>query len=140
MAEIIIRRSPPAAEGETRQSYDMLVEVESASGVPKEIFVFQRGVRRLVAGALSDAPDEFVSVADPVDLEAYPADSPDPRAEMPYYRLSKVELRFRSLVDMEEVWNYIRQDVDGLMAALSAGVDPGGTERWKFTSGGCVEF
>jgi hypothetical protein len=139
MAEISLRRTLPAAPEDARQSYRMRIEARGAVGMPAEVFVFQRGTRRLVGGAMSDAPDEFVSVADPVDLETYPVGSPDLRNEMPFYRVAELELEFRSLVDMEEVWTYIRQDVSGLVAALSAGVDPSRTEVWKFTEAGCVE-
>ncbi len=101
------------------QSYDLRVEIFEASDMPKELFVMHRGM----APALrpGDGPtDSFQCVADPVDLEEFPTTAPDLANEVPYYRVSDVTLRFRSVGELEEVRAGIEEDLQGLVNALKA--------------------
>lgn len=97
-------------------SYDLVVEVKAASDMPMEIFIFQRQV------APPDNPslitDNFVCIADPVDLEEVPVNSPDIANEMPYYRMKKVVLRFRSMSELADALLLIKQDVARLVTSL----------------------
>lgn len=97
-------------------SYDLVVEVKAASEMPSQIFIFQRQV------APPDNPgsiiDNFVCIADPVDLEEVPVNSPDLANEMPYYRLSKVTLRFRSMSELADALLLIKQDIARLVNSL----------------------
>lgn len=131
MASITVRRNVPNFEDIPVQSYDMIIEVLDATDMPKEIFVFQKGIMPAREGA--ERTDGFTSVADPVDLEELPVEVPDPVDMNPYYRSDKVQLRFRSVVDLEETWGYIRQDIQGLVLALNTGVEGGSSEDVTFT-------
>jgi hypothetical protein len=104
------------------QSYDLQVVVESAVGMPKEIFVFQRNVQpALPANIVSGIPqDQFISLADPVDLEEFPTNQPDLAHEIPYFRVASVTLRFRDLTLLEETQAFIAQDIQDLVDALKA--------------------
>jgi hypothetical protein len=102
------------------QSYDLKALVESATDMPKEIFVFQRGVAPATPAGLQPPSDRFICIADPVDLEEYPVGAPALDAEMPYYRLSEVTMRFRSMTELEFTRDLIEDDVQRLVAALKA--------------------
>jgi len=100
------------------QSYDLKVEVVSATDMPTKIFVMQHGVP---SDAFPNDPiDRFVCIADPVDLEEFPEDVPDLAHEMPYFRVSVITLRFRSPEILEEVKDLIAVDLQQLVDSLKA--------------------
>jgi hypothetical protein len=104
------------------QSYGMIVEVVAAVDISEYIFVIQAGIPASPSppGApLPEPVDRFISVADPVDLEEYPTDAPDLENEIPYYRLKRVELEFRSMPELLEAWDFIQEDVTGLIRAVN---------------------
>jgi len=131
MAAITVRQSVPVFNDTPVQSYDMLVEVTTATDMPEEIFVFQQGLApaRLPT---EEASDFFVNVASPTDLEEVPVTTPQTNGMNPYYRVSNITLRFRSLVELEETWSYIKEDIQGLVSALNTGVIGGSTEDVTF--------
>ena len=101
------------------QSYDLRVEVESATDMPEKIFILQKGAPPApVAGAVED--ERFVCIADPVDLEEIPEDTPDLNNEMPYFRVSDITLRFRSMDVLEETQGLIAVDLQQLVNSLKA--------------------
>jgi len=101
------------------QSYDLRVVVDAAVDMSEEIFVFQRGAAPApTVGA--KLTDNFICIADPVDLEDYPVNAPNLEAEIPYYRLKEVTLRFRSMEILEEVKDYIAADLQELVDSLTA--------------------
>ena len=106
------------------QSYNLKAEVVESSGFPPEptvtgvtgpisakIFVMQR---------LPEGGDRFVCIADPVDLLDYPANAPDLGAEMPYFRVSEIELVFRSYEQALETKSDIGYDIAKLVKSLNA--------------------
>ena len=129
---ITVRKTVPPI-GPAMQSYDLTVEVLSAIGMPQEIFVFKRALPTLPAPptqAPAQAPmDLFISIADPVDLEDYQVGVPDMANSNPYFRTKIVTLRYRDLVDLERDWVYINEDIQGLVDALNAAIQPGTSEE-----------
>jgi len=101
------------------QSYDLRVVIDAAVDMPEEIFVFQRGASP-APSAGAETTDNFICIADPVDLEDYPVSAPDLESEIPYYRLKEVTLRFRSMEILEEVKDYIAADLQELVDSLTA--------------------
>jgi hypothetical protein len=101
------------------QSYDLRIVVESATDMPEKIFMFQRRTPQ----PTGMDPDEFICIADPVDLEEVPEDSPDLGNEMPYFRLSEVTLRFRDMTTLEEVRTRVGLDLQKLVDSLNAAED-----------------
>lgn len=101
------------------QSYDLQVVVESAVEMPEEIFVMQAMQSPASPGGITK-PDLFTCIADPVDLEEFPASTPDLSSEMPYYRVSEITLRFRSMELLEQCQQLIDEDIQGLVNALKA--------------------
>ena len=101
------------------QSYDLKVEITESTDMPKEILVFQRGVAP-APGTGEGPTDLFICIADPVDLEQYPVNTPDMEDEIPYYRASEATLRFRCMEDLEETYGFIQDDIAQLIAALQA--------------------
>ena len=135
MARITIKKTVPKYTSE-KQSYDMTLEVTRADGMPGEIFVCKRGLPQLpppgTQAPAGDATDWFISIADPVDLEEYPIDSPDTANDSPYFRLKIFTFRFRSVLEMDECWSYIMLDVQGLVDALNSATEEGSTETVEF--------
>lgn len=132
MAKLTFTTTVPPL-GPDMQSYDLTVEITGAQDMPAEVFVFKRGLPELPApaqpGEALEPRNIFISVADPVDLEDYPANIPDIANSNPYFRLKVVTLRFRSLLDLNETLEYITADLQGLVDALNAALQPGTQEN-----------
>jgi len=99
------------------QGYRIVVNATESSGIPKEIFVFQR---KPGSGADPAVPylDEFTNIASPADLEEYPVGAPiDPNA--PFFRMATVDLVFRSEELAADAWAGILSDAAGLVEALN---------------------
>lgn len=98
--------------------YVLKVTVTNAVDMPAEIFIFQRGAAPApMAGA--KAQDQFVCIADPVDLDEIPVLAPDIAAEIPYYRLASVTLAFRTPEDRQEVLDDIASDIERLTDSVN---------------------
>jgi hypothetical protein len=101
------------------QSYDLRVMVTAATGMSQSVFVWQRKVASATDVEADTLGDEFISVADPVDLEQYPVGSADLGNNIPYYRTDNVTLRFRSIDELDDVKDRIAIDLTGLVDALN---------------------
>lgn len=133
MASIELRRDVTQNEDlDDRQAYVMVVSVENAIDIDEEIFVFQRSLPTVQANAVSEPTDFFISVADPVDLEDYPINAPELEVQMPYFRVSSVTLKFRSMVALDQTWDYIKEDVAGLVKSINTGLTDPITETVVF--------
>ncbi len=97
------------------QGYRMRVEVEEAIGLDENIFVFQR--QPLAAG--EGYTDRFENVASPADLEEYPIGAPND-ANRPFFRLSEIDLVFRAVSNVDEAWNLLNGEIQGLIETLDA--------------------
>ena len=95
------------------QAYTLGVEAYEASGLPKEIFVFQ-------VAATKEADDMFVNVATLADISEYPATAADLGREIPYYRLAKVSLVFRDMSTLAETKRMIYDDINALVRSCKA--------------------
>jgi len=122
MADLTIRYYGPEVEEEL-QSYDLRVVATVAADMPKEVFVFQRIVDSATDPAANALGDQFISIADPVDLEQYPVGAPDLANDIPYYRLDEVTLRFRDMLTLEETRNLMAEDFQRLVDSLNAAAD-----------------
>lgn len=105
---------------EHKQSYDLKVEVINATDVSTKIFVFQRRVLSAMDAEANRELNQFICLADPVDLEEVPEDAPDLQNNMPYFRSSVVILRFRSMTELEETQQMLDEDIAHLVASLKA--------------------
>lgn len=143
MASITIVRSftrqpledMPARPAMERQAYWLKVEATAASGLDKAVFVFKRAVPRTSPGTPAAPVDAFECVADPVDLDEFPLNEPDPANGMPYYRKSVVELAFRSFEDLSSTYDLIREDIDGLVEAVATKAQYSDTETEVISHG-----
>ena len=98
-------------------AYMLRVVAIAATEMSKEVFVFQRNVAPAET-ANAQPTDQFICLADPVDLEDIPVGSPNLPAEMPYYRTDTVDLMFRSMEELEDTRSLIDSDVQGLVNSL----------------------
>lgn len=64
--------------------------------------------------------DNFIGIADPVDLQEVPAQTPNLLDGLPYYRTETVTIGFRSLTELEETETDIKDDIKGLVNSLIA--------------------
>ena len=117
-ATITIERKQPVPDGTIKQGYYLIVEALSATDMPTEIFVFQR-TTQYGESADDQFGDLFVNVASPTDIQETPVGAPNDDNN-PYYRTSDLTLCFRSEVELEECWEYIKEDIEGLVAALKS--------------------
>lgn len=102
--------------------YALRVMVTDAVDMPAEVFIYQRGAAP--APSPGDvATDQFVCIADPVDLEEVPALVPDLANEMPYYRTSEVTLSFRNLDELQDTETDIAADLALLVRSVNAMAD-----------------
>lgn len=111
------------------------VWVDTYDGVDPRIFVWQRGPA--VPGQATPN-DFFVNIASVVDMQEYPPgesvgssssseSSSLDLTDIPFYRLSHLDLVFRSVADMTRSWNLIQSDVRALLTNLNR-LDTMGTE------------
>ena len=115
------------------QAYALHVVVTEAVDMPKEVFVFQRKTTGV---------DTFVSIADPADLQEMPVGAPDLANEMPYFRVAKVDLIFRSVAEREDTEAGIKEDIDHLVRSV-AGYNNTTLKEWRVIgnpSSGIAEF
>lgn len=99
------------------QAY-LLEVVCTGVNMPSEVFVFQRGAAPAPAAG-ETVRDFFVCIADPVDLEEIPATAPNLSQEIPYYRLNRVQLAFRTIDDLNECKGQIQQDLSDLTKTVN---------------------
>lgn len=108
-----VKQNRAYVDGRT-QGYRLNLEVEKASGVAPEIFVFQRRPNPVSGGV---PIDDFVRVASPFDLDQYAIGQP--AAGQNYYRLSSANLVFRNLELLEQSLGDIENDVQELIQTLN---------------------
>ena len=90
--------------------FALTVEVIDSYEIPPEIFVFRRGQPGIDGTTIT----EFMNVASPVDIQDYPPNAPDLAKGMPWFRLPKVTLWFRSVDLLEEAQQLIESDIADL--------------------------
>lgn len=90
------------------------VTASDAYDMPNEIFAY---VRRPLNPTLGTEADEFSHVCSVPDLEEYPA--AEPTGTPPFFRLSTIDLVFRSQTDAEEAWELIQREVTVLVDTLN---------------------
>jgi len=111
MAKVKITREKTAPADQDLQMYQMRITASEAEGMPAELFVFKETTQ--------DGIREFVHIATPSDLEELNTDAPYATKGVPYFRLPQVTLKFRCKVEMEETWEYIKEDIAGLLLAIN---------------------
>lgn len=117
-ATITVERKQPVPTGTAKQGYYLVLEATGATDMPSEVFVFQR-TTQYGESADDEFADLFVNVASPSDIEETPVGLPNDDNN-PYYRSSDLTLCFRSAVELEECWAYIKEDIEGLVEALNS--------------------
>lgn len=84
--------------------------------MPKHIFGHQQHNSDAFTGAILA---EFCFVASPFDASIYPADTPDPTQNPPYYRKDTIDVLVPSTEIADEVWNNIKTEVTNLVASYN---------------------
>lgn len=100
-------------EGRT-QGVRIKVEAEESSGMPLEIFVYQRRP----SAPPGESLDVFTNVASPNDLQEYPAGD-DPGPDSPFYRRAMVDLVFRSPDHAQQAIDSLILDINQLVESLN---------------------
>lgn len=96
--------------------FALTATVTAAAGMSPAVFMYQR-----VPGLPNCDPiDNFICVADPVDLEELPVDQPDLTSEIPYYRAATVTLYFRSIIELNEAKSELEGDLRVLVLSVNA--------------------
>lgn len=97
------------------QGYILDLEVTAATDMPKEIFVWQS---KVTFG--TSQINQFINIASPNDLEEVPPNQPGADEDNPFFRTNTLQFTFRSMVELEETWEYIKEDIQGLVDALKS--------------------
>ena len=74
-------------------------------------------MQKLPKNALNQSTARFSHIADPVDLQDYPAEETQ---DMTYFRTNEITLRVRSQFQMEHIVETMRKEVKALVQALNA--------------------
>jgi hypothetical protein len=99
-------------EGRT-QGYRLRLTVQEAINISKDIFVFQKQP----ADTAGNVRSAFTNVASPADLQEYPVGY-DSAAEDVFFRLSQIDVIFRTLDLLNDAWRLIEIDIRALLASL----------------------
>ena len=95
--------------------FRMKIEAYDANRMSNAIFRYLRGPM----GAHSPIyPDDFDGVCSPSDLEEFQEEEPYAGANPAWFRLSTVDLVFRSQTTADEAWDMIVKDVSVLVSTL----------------------
>ena len=100
-------------------AYNLRVVITNAIEMPKEVFVYHRGVFPATGDATALAADGFSHVASPFDLDEFPVNVPDLINEIPYFRTDMVQLSFRSIQELKLTKEMINSDLVLLVRALN---------------------
>lgn len=97
--------------------YAYALHVSVTSDEDPNVFVIRRSMPTMNPYGRTDlwVDDEFINVATPVDMYDVPVGQPDPCHDMPYYRVSEIDLWFRNLEDLEQA----KKDIDEDLASLA---------------------
>lgn len=128
MASLQLKRTLSGDTVSGLQSYDMAVEVVSATGIPPEIFIFERQVGD------TDTVDKFMRVANLVELEDLPTEPPTINTPKCLFRASEITLRILSQEEVAEIWEYLQLDSIALVEA--ANTDLKGPQTIDISLGG----
>lgn len=120
--QLTVRFYGPRTEQEL-ESYDLKVVVTNAVEMSPKVFVWQVNVKSATDTEANQQPDQFVCIADPVDLEKYPEDAPDLAHNIPYYRTAEATFRFRAMADLQETKELMDGDFTTLVRALQLASD-----------------
>ena len=102
-------------------SFRLRIDITASVNMPKEVFLY------LLLPVDPNNPDvqlyKYEKVCTPPDLEDFPAKAPDPNASVPWFRLSAVDLLFRSRALAMVEFNDIVTSVDNLRIAMDLNDD-----------------
>ena len=96
-----------------------------AYGLNNEIFRYLRHPYDPTTGA---DVDEFDGVCSSVDLEELPVNEPRADGSSSFFRLSSLDLVFRSRELADQTWEAIKEDVSSLIRSLNVMDDLSGSE------------
>lgn len=108
MATITLQRNSTAYVPNL-QSYKVLLEVSTATGISPYVFVLQR--QRTVSDP-TKTDDVFAAICTPEQLESLPQDAPD--ADSSYFRARSVTLVSRTLENLNDVIQSILGEINKL--------------------------
>ena len=106
-------------EGRT-QGYRMMAVADEPTNMETYIFLYQVGEPDPITG---DKTSRFVAVCSPSDIEQYPETMPGTADR--FYRLSSIDLIFRSSILADECWDKISVHIEELIATLKLMDDMG---------------
>jgi hypothetical protein len=93
----------------------MRVTVTDVSNIDPNIFLC---LRRGPDAETGDYHDTFEAVCSPVDLEEYPAGSPNPTDHDQFFRVAEIDLLSRNRLMLEDTWSLLLADRDELIRTL----------------------
>lgn len=112
----VTRRQVTEIEYAELGAFRLRVDAADATGdTDPNVFLYNR---RPVNPYDNSVVDDFVSIASVVDLAEYPVGQPNETTTYPMFRLSYMELDFRSIDHLNQAWGIIVSQLDSLMKLL----------------------
>lgn len=134
MSQRIITLDKTITEITGQGTHRLQMWVSFYQDIDPKIFVYQR--RPAIPPATADI-DEYVNIASAADLVEYPEDNPDTLIG-PFFRLSSIDLLFRSVDLMNKSIDTMEKDVQNLIINLDYLEDQGNGTTTQFTVQGQI--
>lgn len=98
------------------------IQLSDAENVPLELFAYRLSPQN------ADFKAQFSHVCSPNDIEEYPANQASADGSPPWFRLSYVDLIFRSTAEANSLLSVVQEDILRLLRTLDrmAALQPGG--------------
>ena len=106
-----VTRTPIKGGGE---AFTIEVSVDTATGVPREVFVMRRLRRSLTP---LEYVDEFCGLADPFTVVTYPVGAPSPEQLPSFFRVSSATLHLLTSAAVDLAWSEIQRHGQDLVLA-----------------------
>ena len=120
--KITLQVQENVVEGRT-QGFRLTAAASEPTNMETHIFLYQIGEPDPITG---DRASRFVAVASPSDIEQYPETTPG--TDDRFYRLSSIDLIFRSSILADACWEKIASHIEELIATLKLMDDMGTAE------------
>lgn len=91
--------------------YELVMRATGGDGTAMHVFIYHAAVPR--PSRDGDPKDEFIGVADALDMDELPVDSPRLEDNIPYYRTSELSLLFRNSDMMYETADALIESLRG---------------------------
>lgn len=114
----LVRREAGRVEYQFFGAMRVRVDVENAVDFDPNIFLYRQDLQTPYAPD-DNVNNTFLSICSPADIADYPIGGPDPEKAFPFFRISYVELDFRSTYMADTFWQTLVAEAGVLLHAFN---------------------